>query len=1112
MKCLYLTIWICLYSIANLVAQSSCSVTIDSVVHVSCNGDSTGAIYTTTTVDTSCISSVVVLNEILYNPLVRDGRNPYTGEYIELIGPAGADISCYVLTDGDWTITIPPGTVIPSDGFFTIGNDSIWGTGTLDLDAENCNCFTDGGGGGGLLILTTGGEYVALYDGAGTFVQGVIYGTPSTTNGNTPVTGAVMNTIGTAGCPSSVTIPSPASFELAPGGVGNDVSLIRNPDGSGAWSSQAGGSLNACNNPSAGINTVSYLWSNGDTTQNISGLSAGTYTVTLTSSSGCTDTASFTITEPTALMATTNATTTGCPGDSTGTIDLTVTGGTGSYQYSWSNGVTTEDLSLLSVGTYCVTIVDSNSCMMTVCDSIEEPTFTIPMDTFYICQGDTVQLQVNTNVTSLNWSSSGSLSNDTIAAPLAFPTTTTTYYINTPLSLSTNLVVNGNFESGNTGFSSTYTIGTGGPWGLLSNEGTYVINTNANNTHTHFASCADHTSGTGNFMVINGATIINQTIWCQTVNVTPNTDYQLSSWITSVHSTNPANLQFTINGVNIGNPLMASATTCQWDQFFATWNSGANTTATLCITNQNVGNNGNDFGIDDIEFRAICNLNDSIVVIVDSVDVNLGNATDVLCKGDTTGSITTIVNGGNYNYLWNTGDTTTNLVNIGAGMYSLTVSNVGGICQDTLNVTVTEPDSVLVLNLTSSIDVICNGDSTGKALVNALGGTAPYSYNWSNTSNTATITGLPAGTYVVTLTDANTCTEVLSVVIGEPTALAATYNTTNVSCNGTNDGTATVSLIGGMPAYTYLWEGLAGNQTTAIATGLSSNTYSVTITDNVGCTTVANSIFVDKDVPVDSNDVPLTVLVGTVDCDLNPIGALGINTTNSYAYLWSNGVTDQTIANLSVGTYSVTITNGLGCTHVYNTSIGSPLVPDVNPFITSVGMTTATVTSGTTVTINGGNDQSTQGVTYNWTTPSADLTFGDNTAHATTVKPAVTGNYVLTLTATANDNTACQDTASVILNVEAVYDGMPTIFSPNGDGVNDLYRPVGLTATDIVTFRVYNRWGQEVYNGDELENMGWDGRFNGVEQPTEVYLFILEYQLGVNTETEVRKGNFTLIR
>ncbi|WP_264790129.1 T9SS type B sorting domain-containing protein [Aureispira anguillae] len=922
-------------------------VVVDSAINIACHGDSTGAIYTTATGDTSfsgCTSSVVALNEIMYRPVNNNGVNPNTGEYIELIGPAGTDISCYVLTDGDWTITIPPGTSIPADGFFTIGNDVVWGGGTFDLDAENCNCFTDGSGGSGLLILTDGGEYVALYDGAGTFLQGVIYGSPSA--GNTP-SGTVISTIGTASCPSFVSIPNAPAFETAPAGFANGTSIIRNPDGSGAWGPQVGGSLNTCNsigNGSTGSGNVTYLWSNGDTTQDISGLSAGVYTVTTTNSYGCTATTTYTITEPALLVGTSTATGVVCVGDTTGEIDLLVTGGTSPYQYNWSTGATTQDLDSLSSGIYCVTITDSNSCTAIVCDTFEEVFFNIPVDSFATCSGTSIPLTVNTNATTINWTPSSTLNNDTIANPTATPTTSTTY-----------------------------------------------------------------------------------------------------------------------------------------------------------VVTASVGGN--------------CVMTDSIVITVADLDVSLATLTPVLCHGDTTGGVTTSITGtgSNFDYLWNTGDTTTSLTNVAAGTYRLTVS-LAGFCEDTLTVVIPEPDSVLSLNVSNTTDVTCFGDSTGAASILASGGTTPYTYSWSNTATTPNVNNLTSGLYIVTVTDSNSCTEILTVSISEPSAISISYNATNVSCNGTNDGTATVIPTGGTAGYTYLWDVTAGSQTTPTAIGLASSTYSVTVTDTVGCTGIANGIFVNSGVPVDSNDVPLVVLTGILDCDLNPTGSLGINTANTYTYLWSNGATDQTVTGLPAGAYTVTVTNGLGCSYVQSANIVSPLVPTVNPFINAVGMVSATVVSGATVTISGGNDQSFQGVAYNWTANSSDVTFGNAANHATTALSNVTGVYTLTLTATASDSSACQDTGSVVLNVESIYNGMPTAFTPNGDNINDTYRPTGLTADDVITFRVYNRWGQEIYNGDDLENNGWDGRYKGIEQPTEVYLFLLEYKVGVNGTPKVRKGEFTLIR
>ncbi|MBP7451148.1 MAG: hypothetical protein KA817_14020, partial [Flavobacteriales bacterium] len=115
------------------------------------------------------------------------------------------------------------------------------------------------------------------------------------------------------------------------------------------------------------------------------------------------------------------------------------------------------------------------------------------------------------------------------------------------LAVGDDLVVNGDFSSGATGFTSGYIPGTGGTFGLLSLEGQYAVASNASDTHTNFPPCTDHTGG-GNMMVVNGAATAGVSVWCQTVTVVPGTSYAFSAWLSSMVVSNPAVLQFTING------------------------------------------------------------------------------------------------------------------------------------------------------------------------------------------------------------------------------------------------------------------------------------------------------------------------------------------------------------------------------------------------------------------------------------------------------------------------------------------------------------------------------------------------------------------------------------
>lgn len=171
-------------------------------------------------------------------------------------------------------------------------------------------------------------------------------------------------------------------------------------------------------------------------------------------------------------------------------------------------------------------------------------------------------------------------------------------------SISSNLVSNGTFESGNTGFTSSYGYNPGN----LVPEAKYDVVTNPKADHTNFSACGDKTSGTGKMMVINGAPTAGVNVWCSTVSTTANSDYIFSTYVTSVHPTSPAVLQFSINGVALGSNFTASGTTCTWTQFCQSWNSGASTSANICIVNQNTAATGNDFALDDIKMGVVAPL------------------------------------------------------------------------------------------------------------------------------------------------------------------------------------------------------------------------------------------------------------------------------------------------------------------------------------------------------------------------------------------------------------------------------------------------------------------------------------------------------------------------
>lgn len=228
-----------------------------------------------------------------------------------------------------------------------------------------------------------------------------------------------------------------------------------------------------------------------------------------------------------------------------------------------------------------------------------------------IQQGQSVQLWAS-GVDFFQWSPVTGLSDPSSSNPVASPTVTTTYTV-VGFNSGENLVYNGDFELGNVGFTSQYIYQSN-----LNPEGTYYLGNNAHTFHGGFTGI-DHTTGTGNFMIVNGAKTANTIAWSQTINVVPNTDYAFSTWVCNLSPYSEeylAQLQFSINGVQIGNIFKAPLNVGVWNQFYEIWNSGTATQAVITILNQNINGLGNDFGLDDISFTNLTECSSSAQLTV----------------------------------------------------------------------------------------------------------------------------------------------------------------------------------------------------------------------------------------------------------------------------------------------------------------------------------------------------------------------------------------------------------------------------------------------------------------------------------------------------------------
>lgn len=414
-----------------------------------------------------------------------------------------------------------------------------------------------------------------------------------------------------------------------------------------------------------------FVWSTGATSFSIQVSVAGLYSVSVTDENGCVGTGQTEVLVSTPI--TLEFEPSGNCENSAGNILMTVAGGVGPYAYNWvgPGGITyfTEDLINVAPGTYTVSVADSYGCDASGVITLTLTPIVVDAgpDSTTICQGSSVTLQA-TGAVYYEWLPTVGLSDPNIANPVASPTITTTYTV-VGILPGNEVIYNGNFEGGNVGFTSDYVYTTTN----LVPERTYAIVTNPNPLHPAFQG-NDHTSGNGYFMAVNGAVTPGQRVWCQTVAVQPNTEYRFSTWISTLVTQSPAQLAFSINGQLLGMPITAPANLFEWKQFFTTWNSALNTSAEICIVNQNTVAFGNDFGLDDISFVPVCTASDQITVVVNERPVPELGANDTICTG-----LSAVLSPGNFtSYIWSTGATSSSISITSAGWYSVTVSDING--------------------------------------------------------------------------------------------------------------------------------------------------------------------------------------------------------------------------------------------------------------------------------------------------------------------------------------------------------------------------------------------------------------------------------------------------
>jgi len=773
---------------------------------------------------------------------------------------------------------------------------------------------------------------------------------------------------------ASVTITQPAVVLTATVTLITNVDCKGNNDG-GATVTAAGGTTN-----------YTYAWApSGGTANSATGLSAGSYTITVTDAHLCTATASLTITQP-ALSLTANIsslTNVDCFGNATASTTVTAGGGTTPYTYAWTpsggNGATANNL---TAGTYTITVNDAHNCSATASVTITQPAAPL-----------SANITATTNVDCRN--------NATGSSTVAAGGGTTPYtYAWTP-------------SGGNGATASNLTAGT------------YTITVND----------AHNCSATASVTITQPAVVLTATVTAAT-NIDCKNNASGSATVSVAGGTMPYTYAWTPSGGSaaIANNLTAGTYTvtvtdahnCSASASVTLTQPTASLTATLIASN-NVDCNGNSTGSAHITASGgttpytyawtpsggssatasnltagtytitvsdahACTASTSVTITQPAVlTANITASTNVDCKNNATGSATVTAGGGTiaYTYAWTpSGGNAATANNLTSGTYTITVTDAHA-CIATASVTITQPTAVLSAAITATTHVSCNAGNNGSATVSAGGGTTNYTYAWTPSGGSAaTANNLTAGAYTIMVTDAHLCTATATVTITQPTVLSASVSTTTVWCNGGSNGTATSSVSGGVTPYTYSWAPSGGSG--AIANGLTTGVYTVTVTDANACNQTASVSITQLAI--------LNVTTGSivnVTCNSGNNGSASANATGGtlpYSYSWAPSGGASAIANgLKALTYTITVTDFHGCTATATATITEPTA--VTATITSKTNAScfAGNTGSATVLAGGGNAP----YTYAW------IPYGGNTTTANNLTPGI---YTITVT----DNSGCK--------------------------------------------------------------------------------------------------------
>jgi gliding motility-associated-like protein len=999
------------------------------------------------------------------------GPNGYTSNLAQptIYNAAAADTGLY-------TITITAGTCTATDTTrVRLFASPVFGAPTI----TNATCTS----GGSITVTATGGVGALSY----------LWSNNATgaTNSNLAAGPYYVTVTDQNGCTTSATYTVVAD----PGAISFNAPAITDVTCSGA----ANGSITI--SATGGTGTLGYLWSTTppQTGTTISAVAGGAYSVTAADQNGCSASVTYVVNEPTAIVfAAPVITNYSCTAG--GSITVDASGGTGTITYTWSGGQNGATVSNLNPGSYTVTATDQNACTAsasyTVGSAANVVVLNVPTIVNVSCAGG-ADGSITANVTGGNGVYTYAWANS------AQTTATRSGLIAGQYTVSV---------SDGTGCSASASYTVTQPTALVI-DSAHVQNIGCSGGP---GSIAAYVSGATSPYIYNWVQQSNSQVYSgQTINGLQADNYSLTvtdskgCTATAAYIVTAATpIAYTQSQTNVscfgGNNGSATVTvTSGTPPYQFSWNGTA--------TAGNATINGLSAGVTNVTITdANCSATATFTLTEPAqLQISLLNKTDVACNGGTNGAIAVDATGGAgpYNYAWNSNpvQTAAFATNLPAGLFTVVVTDAN-LCTANQTYTVTEPTALAVV--LAPVNATCYQTPNGSIAATPAGGTQPYYYAWSdgNAQTTQTAVNLLAGSYSVSLTDANGCSVTASETISEPTDITVTTSVTAVKCVGDANGTITADAQGGTPPFTYTATQdnvNFSNAANSVISGLAIGTYSVIATDNNGCT---QTVFATIPNAVVDNFTTSTDSTSCYGSDYND-GAAHITPLTlqnaPFQYILDGGISQISgdFLDISAGPHVITATSINGCV-----SQIPVLVLEPQPIVVDVVPDTVVLPLGEGQQVQVTYLNAPGVVTYSWT-PVLGLSCTD--CPNPTVSPFTKQDYVITISM-ENGSATCYGSATLHADVSEplpVY--IPNSFTPNGDGNNDLFQLYG-QSIKTVDLKIFNRWGELVYQTNS-QFSGWDGTYKGQLQLPQVFTYAVNVTF-LNDKKFDARGTITLVR